>query len=307
MESNVPSPNDERRPAAGHVRAAQDMLLNTGRGRFAARDFGGRGRDVLLVHGTGHNLAVWAPLVEHLAGAFRLAAFDLRGHGQTEVDSTDAEQYWRDIGAMVAAMGLECPLLVGHSTGAYAVTAYAADGGDCAGVVLLDGFVLDARRTPQEAADWQLSREPLWDQYRYGWNARAEEMAAYVVEACTQAAGGGPNAGLDPALVEAFTRRAFLPTGDAYLRRPTLDDLDAVCRSDTSAPIYPAREIYDRLHVPAGFVLASRGYYAQRREEVRTVAAQAANRWFAEVDAGHNVHMQKPGEVAGLLLEHFAS
>jgi len=281
--------------------------LRTDRGRFAARDFGGSGRDVLLVHGTGHNVEVWTPLVGHLAGRFRLAAFDLRGHGRTEVDSTDAEQYWRDIGAVVAALGLERPLLVGHSTGAYAVTAYAVDGGDCAGVVLLDGFVLDARRTPQEAADWQLSRQPLWEEYRYGWNAHADEMAAYVAEVRGRADAGGPNAGLEPALVEAFTRRAFLPKGDAYLRRPTLDDLEAVCRCDTSASIYPAREIYERLHVPAGFVLASQGYYAQRRAEVQAVAAQAADRWYAEIDAGHNLHMQKPGEIAGLLLEHFGS
>ena len=303
----MPPPNDVSQSVAAYGSAQRDLLLNTDRGRFAARDYGGRGRDVLLVHGTGHNLAVWTPLVEHLAGAFRLAAFDMRGHGKTEVDSTDAEQYWRDIGTVAAALGLERPLLVGHSTGAYAVTAYAADGGDCAGVVLLDGFVLDARKTPEEAAAWRLSRQALWDEYRYGWAARAEEMEAYVADARAGAAGSGPNAGLDPVLVEAFTQRAFLPVGDTYLRRPTLDDLEAVCRCDTSASIYPAREIYDRLHVPAGFVLASQGYYAHRRAEVQAVAAQAANRWYAEIDAGHNLHMQKPGELAGLLLEHFGS
>jgi pimeloyl-ACP methyl ester carboxylesterase len=279
--------------------------LNTDRGRFASRDFGGAGRDVLLVHGTGHNLEVWTPLAACLAGVFRLTAFDLRGHGRTEVDSDDAEQYWRDIGTVISAMGLERPLLVGHSTGAYAVTAYAADGGECAGVALLDGFVLDERKTPDEAASWRLSREALWNEFRYGWRARPEELESYVEQTVVAARDGGSNAGLPPALIEAVTRRAFMSMGDVCLRRPTLDDLEAVCRNDTSAPIYPAREIYRRLRVPAGFVFASRGNFARRREEVKAVASEADDRWFAEIDAGHNLHMQQPGKVAELLLEHF--
>lgn len=124
------------------------MQLGTAQGPFAVEDFGGGGPDLLLVHGTGHNLAVWEPLAECLRGHFRVAAFDLRGHGQTPQDSSDPEQYWRDIGAVCAALGLRRPWLLGHSTGGYAVTAFAADGGDCAGIVVLDGFVLDPRQTP---------------------------------------------------------------------------------------------------------------------------------------------------------------
>ena len=51
--------------------------LETACGPFAVEDFGGGGPDLLLVHGTGHNLAVWAPLAECLRGHFRVAAFDL--------------------------------------------------------------------------------------------------------------------------------------------------------------------------------------------------------------------------------------
>ena len=105
---------------------APDRLLATAAGEFAVRDFGGAGPDVLLVHGTGHNLEVWTPLAAQLAGHFRLAAFDLRGHGQTPAASTDTQQYWRDIVAVSAGLGLRRPLLVGHSTGGYAVAAFAA-------------------------------------------------------------------------------------------------------------------------------------------------------------------------------------
>lgn len=285
---------------------SRDLTLAISGGRFAARDFGGTGRDVLLVHGTGHNLEVWTPLAELLTTTFHVFAFDMRGHGLTDVDSTDAEHYWQDLHGIVSALGLDRPLLIGHSTGAYAVTAYAADGGDCAGLVLLDGFVLDERLTAEQAAAWQLSRENLWDRYRYGWLADEAEMNAFVAAACGSNA-SGDNAGLAPELVAAYTRRAFRAQGGGYLRRPTLDDLEAVCRNDVAADIYPAREVYARVHVPAGFVLAGAGPYAARRAEIEAIVAEDDNRWFAEIPAGHNLHMQAPAALAALVEDKFAS
>jgi pimeloyl-ACP methyl ester carboxylesterase len=111
--------------------AVQSELINTNAGPFAIRDFGGRGPDLLFVHGTGHNLEVWSPLAQALRGCFRMVAFDMRGHGQTPAQSTGPEQYWRDIEVLMAALGLRQPLLVGHSTGGYAVSAHAASGGMC--------------------------------------------------------------------------------------------------------------------------------------------------------------------------------
>ena len=130
--------------------AVHSELISTNAGPFAIRDFGGRGPDLLFVHGTGHNLEVWSPLLQALRGSFRMVAFDMRGHGQTPAQSTGPEQYWRDIEVLMAALGLRQPLLVGHSTGGYAVSAHAASGGTCGGIVVLDGFTLDGRKTPEE-------------------------------------------------------------------------------------------------------------------------------------------------------------
>jgi len=280
------------------------MLLETAQGRFAAEDFGGSGPDLLLVHGTGHNLAAWAPLVACLRGRFRIAAFDLRGHGQTPQDSTDPEQYWRDIGAVAAALGMRRPWLVGHSTGGYAVTAFAAAGGDCAGIVALDGFVLDARQTPDERQAWHLPREQLWDLFRYGWRATPAEVEAYVAQVCEQAPGDWLNAGVPAEQVAAFTRRAFLAQGDGrWLRRPTMEEIARVSQPDPGAPIYPSVDLYQRLAVPAGFVLASQGLYASRRAALEAVVAQRANRHLRVLEANHNVHLLQPRAVAGFVIE----
>ncbi|APZ42660.1 alpha/beta fold hydrolase [Acidihalobacter ferrooxydans] len=279
-----------------------DRLLDTPHGRFAVRDYGGTGRDLLLVHGTGHNLEVWTPVAQRLSADFHVLAFDLRGHGLTEVDSTDAERYWRDIGDVAAALQLDCPVLVGHSTGAYAVTAHAAAGGACAGLVLLDGFVLDARMTAEQAAAWRLDREKPWSLYRYGWLTDEATMNVYIAQQCAQR--DGPHAGVPPALIKAYLRRAFSRQSEGYVRRPTLDDLEAVCRNDPTAAIYPAREIYAQVRVPTVFVLAGAGPYAARRAQIEALAEQVGEGWFTPIEAGHNLHMQAPEEVAACVQAH---
>lgn len=286
--------------------ASPTETIQTASGQFAIHDFGGTGPDLLCVHGTGHNLAVWHPLAEHLRGQFRMLAFDMRGHGQTPVESTDPEQYWRDIGEVISALGLHQPLLVGHSTGGYAVSAHAAAGGACSGIVILDGFTLDGRKTPEEAKGWYLPREQLWDLFRYGWEASADEVDQYIADVCRKAPGDWLNAGVDPALVAAFTRRAFMQCGSRWVRRPSMDEISVVSLPDPQQPIYPAVDLYERITVPAGFVLASGGLYASREADVMAVVHARPNRFFMKCDCGHNVHMLKAADIAAFVVRHFS-
>lgn len=149
----------------------RDKVVETDRGPFTVRDFRGNGKDVLLVHGRGHNVEVWRPVAHRLRERFHVVAFDLRGHGQTPVESTDPEPYWRDIQPVTETLKMSDPMLVGHSTGGYAVSAHAASGGDYSSVVVIDGFVLDDRKTPEETKAYSLPRQQIWDMFRYGWKA----------------------------------------------------------------------------------------------------------------------------------------
>jgi pimeloyl-ACP methyl ester carboxylesterase len=50
-----------------------------------ARDWGGGGQAVLLLHGLASNARIWDGVASRLAGAgLRVAALDLRGHGDSE-------------------------------------------------------------------------------------------------------------------------------------------------------------------------------------------------------------------------------
>lgn len=280
-------------------------LVRAGSAQFSARDFGGSGPDLLLVHGTGHNLEVWNPLVAELRGKFRMVAFDLRGHGQTPAESTDPEQYWRDIGPLISALGLNRPLLVGHSTGGYAVSAHAASGGECSGIVVLDGFTLDGRMTPEEVKGWYLPREQLWGLFRYGWVASADEVEQYVENVCRSAQEDWLNAGVDLDLVAAFTRRSFMPHGSGFVRRPSMEEISVVSLPDPRQPIYPAIDLYDHIRVPAGFVLASKGLYGNRESDLARVVSALENRRLIKCNCGHNVHMLKSAEIAEFIIGNF--
>jgi pimeloyl-ACP methyl ester carboxylesterase len=101
-------------------------------------DVRGEGPPVVLVHGITDSSTDWAPIDERLAVDHTVVTLDLRGHGR----SGDAEDYSPlamslDVAAVVAAAGIEPPILVGHSLGAAVVTAYAA-GAPHRGLIDLD-------------------------------------------------------------------------------------------------------------------------------------------------------------------------
>jgi pimeloyl-[acyl-carrier protein] methyl ester esterase len=54
----------------------------------------GSGPDVVLLHGWGLNLAVWASLVEAWQGRFRLTLIELPGHGESEPLASSGVNEW---------------------------------------------------------------------------------------------------------------------------------------------------------------------------------------------------------------------
>lgn len=276
-------------------------------GVLSGIDFGGHGEGVLLVHGSGHNAAAWADVASHLVGECHPIALDLRGHGQSRPVSTDAEQYWRDIGSSIAALSWDRPVLVGHSTGGYAVTAAAAAGlVEPAALCLVDGLVLDDRHASIAAhADVRTTEtaDRLRAMFRYGWEATGEEMHAYV-EQCVRGAGEDwLNAGARPALVEEVTRRSFLRSDHRWIRRPTIEEIVTVSAVEPGAPVFPSVDVYDRLTCPMTVVPADDGFYVSRRDEVRAVVDAAPGRRLAGISSNHNVPMTRPAELAAIILD----
>jgi pimeloyl-ACP methyl ester carboxylesterase len=113
--------------------------------RLHARDWGGGGPAVVLLHGLASNARIWDGVAPRLVGAgLRVVALDQRGHGESDQPDHgyDFASVGRDLAAALAGLGLERPLLVGHSWGANVALQLAADRpGTLAGLALVDGAV----------------------------------------------------------------------------------------------------------------------------------------------------------------------
>ncbi len=86
----------------------------------------GSGPDVILIHGVTGDLSIWflCEAMGVLARSFRVTAFDLRGHGYSDVPRdgyTSADQAG-DVMAIMDALEIDRAMLVGHSFGAVIAT-----------------------------------------------------------------------------------------------------------------------------------------------------------------------------------------
>ncbi|MFD9304990.1 alpha/beta fold hydrolase [Streptomyces sp. NPDC060048] len=87
----------------------------------AAYERKGAGEPLLLLHGIGHHLQAWHPVMDVLAADYDVIAVDLPGFGVSE-PLPDGVPYGLGtiapaLGALCAALGVECPHVAGNSLG----------------------------------------------------------------------------------------------------------------------------------------------------------------------------------------------
>ena len=117
-------------------------------------DDGGRGGlPVVFVHSLAGNASQWSMQLDHLRKERRAAAFDLRGHGLSDLPSDG--DYWvetlaEDIGIVARSLDLERFVLVGHSLGGSASIAYAGENPHRVRGLLLVDPSGDGRALPEE-------------------------------------------------------------------------------------------------------------------------------------------------------------
>jgi pimeloyl-ACP methyl ester carboxylesterase len=89
---------------------------------------GGDRPAIVLLHGMGDNGLCWARVAEQLQTHWDVVMLDARGHGLSDAPETGytAEEQAPDVAAVVQALGLERPVLMGHSMGGATAVATAA-------------------------------------------------------------------------------------------------------------------------------------------------------------------------------------
>lgn len=89
----------------------------------------GDGPPVVCLHGDGHDQRAWTPFADAVRESYEVISYDLRGHGRTGRTATPIASHYtfvEDLRALVDALGLDAPILVGHSFGGRIAYTYAA-------------------------------------------------------------------------------------------------------------------------------------------------------------------------------------
>ncbi|WP_345146626.1 alpha/beta hydrolase [Nonomuraea rubra] len=119
--------------------------------QLAVRDSEGDAPPAVLIHGLGTPQRSWDPVARLLQPTFRVITLDLRGHGRSSVaQDYSIDAYIEDVLAVIDAVHVRRPLLVGHSFGALLALESAARR-ECRAVVAVDGGLPLQR--PAEAKD----------------------------------------------------------------------------------------------------------------------------------------------------------
>lgn len=85
----------------------------------------GAGTPVVFLHGLGSNRRRWDPIIEQLPVSWRCVAVDLPGHGESPAEGCDTASALGAVHELVVGLGIERPIVVGHSLGAVVALLYA--------------------------------------------------------------------------------------------------------------------------------------------------------------------------------------
>ena len=79
----------------------------------------GEGKDILLLHGWGQNIAMMKPLGDNFCNRFRITILDLPGFGESDEpqESWNIAKYTEILEDFVKKVGIKKPIVMGHSFG----------------------------------------------------------------------------------------------------------------------------------------------------------------------------------------------
>jgi pimeloyl-ACP methyl ester carboxylesterase len=161
---------------------------------------GGDNPPLVLAHGITDDGLCWTPVAAALAAEYDVIMADARGHGRSDAPpgGYGPREQAADLAALIAALGLRRPAILGHSMGAGTALVLAGAYPDIPGVILLedppawwtdwyntphgverraqmrDGFMALKRKTRDELLAGKRAQEPGWsdEELRYWADAK---------------------------------------------------------------------------------------------------------------------------------------
>ena len=251
--------------------------------------------DALLLHGIGNYGRYWDLFADAVAGRVRLVAPDARGHGESEKPASGyaPEDFVSDAVAVMDAKGLARPVVVGHSMGGYHATALAlAQPSRVRALVLVD-----VGPRIEDAGGSRARRLSLGRPDRF-----ADESSALEYLRAT-------SPGYSDAVYANRREWVFARDAAGLVWRSSKDALAQIL----DRPAEESRAIWDRIHEITCPVFVVRGTRSPSlsAETARAMVTAMRDARLIELDAGHNVPLDRPGELADAVvafaLDHFAA
>ncbi|MDO4521118.1 MAG: alpha/beta hydrolase [Erysipelotrichaceae bacterium] len=115
----------------------------------------GSGNDVILLHGWGQNKEMMGKILEHLSDRFHVYSLDFPGFGESQdpPEAWGVPEYEDFLASFIETLGIENPVLIGHSFGCRVAIRYAADHPDNVRKMCLTGA---AGIKPKRGLDYQI-------------------------------------------------------------------------------------------------------------------------------------------------------
>lgn len=239
---------------------------------LAVRDHGGTGATVVLLHGGGRTMDDWRPVTPRLAAAgLRVVTADLRGHGASSPALWSWPDAIADLTAVIDHLGLSEPAVAGHSLGGIVAALWATRRPRCPLAVNLDGHT-------NPTGPFDLDADAA--------RAAGRTMRDFLEEEVRRAG--------DPALARLVAELGSLDLFATY--RAARCPLFVVQSEGTDLEELLPPE------VAAAFAAYRRGF----ARELAAVADATPLLSVVDVPTGHDVHLQAPDRVAGLILDRLA-
>lgn len=113
------------------------MTSRTDPATAVAHDIEGAGSPVVFLHGLTFTRRTWQPVIDHLRDSVTSIAIDLPAHGDSGGNPVDLEDVANQVHNLLVSIGVDRPVIVGHSMSAGIAGLYAS-AYPTRGIVLID-------------------------------------------------------------------------------------------------------------------------------------------------------------------------
>jgi pimeloyl-ACP methyl ester carboxylesterase len=241
----------------------------------------GTGPPILLIHGFPLDHAMWAAQIDALADRYRIIAPDLRGFGQSSMESTNSqvgvsmERYADDLRELLDARGIaERIVLAGFSMGGYIAWQFVRKH-----AARLRGLIQCDTRAAADSDEARAGRLKMAENVADWGSARVAEMM-------------GPKL-LAPRTIE--TKPHIVAAIRGMVERTPPAAIAAAQRGMAARP--DMSNLLPRIQVPT-LVIVGEHDAISPPEEMRAIATAIPDCQFAEIpDAGHMTTRENPAAV----------